>query len=790
MSARQILFILLIVTCSFRAFAQFQISGQVTDESGNPIEGVDVFLHETHVGVLTDFNGDFILESVKKGHYHLHVTYSGYHAEQRDIDVSESITGLNFVLEESINELHEVIIENSLEKQDLKNNPLQVIHLDEHFLKQQGGTSLMTNLEKIPGIGSLNNGVGVSKPSLRGLNGNRVVVTTDGIKQEGQQWGSDHGLEVDVNNADKVEIIKGASALVYGSDAVAGVINIRPVLPKGKDQLSVGQHISFNSLNNAKRSSTYLAYNKKGKWFKLRYSLLEAGDYKVPSNSFVYQSTVLPIYSNRLKNTAVKEHVINGYAGVSKNWGYWYARAAYYYQQSGFFSGAFGVPSIGVLQHDGDFNNIDLPYQDVNHLNLSAHANILIKANWLEIDAGYQRNNRGEVAKPHSGAFGETETINNQALKLQLNTTTLNARYFVSDSNSKKIIGFSGQWKTNLVDGYEFILPAYSSGLIALYGLRKSESKSGWKLNIGLRGELNYLNFDSTSTSFYQNGLLVGLAKRNDSFNTLQPNWALGIGLNKALKKSLFLKINTAKTSRMLQPNELASNGLHHGAFRFEKGDLTLNAETAIQNDVSVIYERKRWLIETSLYGNYFFNFVYLAPSNVFARLNVNGDIYAYPEAGQLYTYTQAPARHYGFESSIEYKILSDLILYTNAEYTEILNLSLNEYAPFIPPLSVKTGLEYVHEPIKKWLDEIHSEVNVGYYSKQNRVPRNDVPTAAYTLVNANFALYLSNGFELNVAVNNLFNTAYFNNMSRYKTIGLQEPGRSVVIGLSYEFKK
>lgn len=790
MSARQYLLILILAFSSLWTNAQYQISGQVTDESGNPIEGVDVFIHETHVGVLTDVNGKFTIESVKKGHYHLHVTFAGYHAEQRDIDVTESVTGLQFVLEESINELHEVIIENSLEKQDLKNNPLQVIHLDEHFLKQQGGTSLMTNLEKIPGIGSLNNGVGVSKPSLRGLNGNRVVVTTDGIKQEGQQWGSDHGLEVDVNNADKIEIIKGASALVYGSDAVAGVINIRPVLPKGKDQFTAGQHVSFNSLNNAKRSSTFIAANKGGKWFKLRYSFLSAGDYSVPSNSFVYQSTILPIYANRLKNTAVKEHVVNAYAGVSKNWGYWYARASYYYQQSGFFSGAFGVPSIGILQHDGDFNNIDLPYQDVNHLNLSTHANILINSNWLEIDAGYQQNNRGEVAKPHSGAFGQTETANNQALQLQLSTMTLNARYFVNDSNSKKIIGFSGQWKENKVDGYEFILPAYQSGLLAFYGLRKSQTKSQWKINIGARVELNYLDFDSTSTAFYQNGLFVGNASRNKAFNTLQPNWALGIGLNKEIKKLLFIKINTAKTSRMLQPNELASNGLHHGAFRFEKGDLTLNSETAIQNDVSIIYEKKRWLIETSVYGNYFFNFVYLAPSNVFARLDVDGKVYPYPEAGQLYTYTQAPARHYGFETSVEYKILSDLIVYTTSEYTEILNLSLNEYAPFIPPLSVKTGLEYVHEPHKKWLDEIHGEVNVGYYSKQNRVPRNDIPTAAYSLLNANYAMYLSNGFELNIAVNNVLNTAYFNNMSRYKTIGIQDPGRSVVVGLSYTFKK
>ena len=240
----------------------------------------------------------------------------------------------------------------------------------------------------------------------------------------------------------------------------------------------------------------------------------------------------------------------------------------------------------------------------------------------------------------------------------------------------------------------------------------------------------------------------------------------------------------------MIQANELASNGLHHGAFRFEKGDIDLKSETAIQNDFSIIYERKRWLIESSFYGNYFFNFVYLNPSNKFARLEVGGTTYPYPEAGQLYAYTQAPARHYGYEAHVEYKAHSALTLYMNSEYTEILNLSSNDYVPFIPPLSVKSGAEYIHKPHKKWIEEIHAEVNVGYYTSQSRVPRNDIGTASYTLMNANLSLDLTSGFEFSFAINNALDAAYFSNMSKYKTIGIFEPGRSVVVGLSYHFKK
>lgn len=779
------LFILLNLT----SFAQYNISGRVTDMDGVGLERVDIFLHETHQGTASDSNGYYSIRGVKSGNYHLHITYAGYHSQQQDVFVNQSINGLNFVLEESVNELHQVVIESSLEKSDLKTNPLQVVHLDQHFLKQQGGTSFMKNLEKIPGVASLNNGVGVSKPTIRGLTGNRVVVTTDGIKQEGQQWGSDHGLEIDVNNADKIEIVKGASTLLYGSDAVAGVIDIRPELPKRKQQLNAGQNVGFNSLNNALRTSTFVSGNNKGRWFKVRYSRMQAEDYRVPAKSFVFQTTVLPIYAHRLKNTALKEQVVNAYAGISKNWGYWYVRAGYFQQKSGFFAGAFGVPNAVKLTHDGDFSNIELPYQTVDHYTASIHSNIMIKKNWLEVDAGIQQNQRGEFAIPHSAAF-EQGTSNVQALDLQLTTLSLNARYFIKDSVSKTIVGFSAQHRNNTSGGYEFIIPDYTSFTTAVYGLYNRKLKSNWRLNSGVRLELNGLSFDSTSTPFYKNGLLIGHALRNPAYDKKIGLWAFSLGLNKRIKEDVFFKLNTAKTSRMLQANELASNGLHHGAFRFERGGIDLKPESAWQNDVSFFYERKRSLINVSGYFNHFFNFVYLKPSPTFARLEVGNQVYPYPEAGQLYEHAQSAAQHLGFEVELEYKLRSFIKLYTTSEYTQINNLSVDEYVPFVAPFSVKPGVELIGKYTDKWLEEVHFEANMGFYAAQNRVPRNDIPTAAYRLVNANLSFYLTSGFEINFSANNLLNQRYFNNLSRYKLIGLPEPGRSFVIQLSYEFKR
>lgn len=786
------LFILLLGVTAFiqGAYAQqYPIVGSVSDEHGNPIEGVDVFIHETHQGTVTDSSGQFLIPGVKKGHYHIHVTYTGFHSYEQDITVSSSLKPILVVLHESVNELHQVVIESSLEKSSLRNNPLQVVHVDQHFLQQQGGSSFMKKLEKIPGISSINNGVGVSKPSIRGLTGNRVVVTTNGIKQEGQQWGSDHGLELDVNNADRIEIIKGASTLLYGSDAVAGVINVRPKLPKGKEQYNVGQLVGFNSINNSMRYSTFLSANKKGWWYKIRYSGMKGGDYKIPSDEFKFQSWVLPVYRQRLKNTALREDVVNAYVGISKNWGYWYARAGYFDQQSGFFAGAFGVPSVAKLIHDNSFTNIDLPYQSVKHYTLSTHGNIMLHRNWLEVDAGIQRNDRMELAQPHSGAFsGSTEDF--EALKLDLVTYTLNARYFLRDSLSKTIIGLSGQVRNNDVGGYEFIIPSYNSTLFAIYGVHNRTIKKGWKLNSGVRLEWNALRYDSSLTPYYRNGEFYGQAFRTGELNQSLPGLSLSVGVNKEFNHEFYMKANLAKTARMLQANELASNGLHHGAFRFERGNDQLDMEQGLQSDVSFTYEHKRLLLTSTVYFNHFFNFVYLRPSAQFARLVVNEEVLPYPEAGQLFEFTQAAVQHFGGEFEFEVKVISELKAYVTSEYTQINNLDVDEHVPFVAPLSVKPGLEYIKKDIHKRIEELHIDANVGLFGRQYRVPKNDIPTEAYQLLSLSSALYLHNGLELTLTGNNLLNTSYFSNLSRYKIIGLPEPGRSVVVRLNYTFRK
>ncbi|MCB9261694.1 MAG: TonB-dependent receptor [Flavobacteriales bacterium] len=787
---RKFLFFFLTVISVEFALAQHTISGRITAESGIALGYAEVEIHETHQVVFSDTSGFYVIKNVKNGHYHLHITHVGFHAQHADIEVQEDIRNLNFVLEESINELHQVVIETSADKSDFKNNSIQVQHIDNHFLQRQGSTSLVKSMEKISGISAYSTGVGVSKPVIRGLSGNRVVVAYNGIKQEGQQWGADHGLEIDLNNADKVEIIKGPAGLIFGSDAVAGVINIRPKLPHKENAFNAANSLTFNSINNSWRNSFFVSANKKGIWTKWRYSYLNGGDYKIPADKFVFQTTVLPVYNQRLKNTAINEGAITAQLGVSKNWGYSYLNLSEFSQKSGFFSGAFGVPNASKLQHDGDYRNIDLPYQFVSHRTVSSHTNLMVKRNWLEVDAGFQQNHRQEWAVPHNNAFISDSSNRNLSIDLVLTTWSVNARYYKNDSVYRHILGFSLQHKNNRIRGYEFLIPAYKTAMAAAFWSAKRNLKHNWKLSMGVRFELNTLQFDSTTTSFYQNGVYAGEAFRNESFKKTFLLNSGAIGLNKTFKNQLMIKANLAKTHRVVQANELASNGLHHGAFRFEKGDISLKPENAVQSDISMFYEKSRWLLNSSVYFNHFFNFIYLRPSAQYARLIVENQIYAYPEAGQLYEYKQAVVQHIGFELDAEYRLKTDLNFKMAADYTQINNRSVGEYIPFVPPLAVKNGLEWVKKKKWKGIEEMHAELFFELYAPQKRVPRNDIATQAYQLLNANISFETKRGLIITLAGNNLLNANYFSNLSRYKIIGLPEPGRSLVVGLTYNFER
>lgn len=204
---------------------------------------------------------------------------------------------------------------------------------------------------------------------------NRVIVNDKGIKQEGQQWGTDHGLEIDMFEPGRVEIIKGPGSLMYGSDGIGGVLNIFPPALPEEGTVSGSLRALYKSNNQNFSNSAGIQGNKKGRVFRIRATAQDYGDYRVPANHFSYNGYKLNIANNRLKNTAGKERHFTAMAGIKKKWGYSVLTVSNFHQKAGFFVGAIGIPRSYLLSDDGDSRDIGLPYQKISHFKVISNNN-------------------------------------------------------------------------------------------------------------------------------------------------------------------------------------------------------------------------------------------------------------------------------------------------------------------------------------------------------------------------------------------------------------------------------
>lgn len=295
--------LLLTLTAAGQIRDDYRLYGSVTFD-GVPVYGAQVYLHELQRDVRTDINGFYTFFNVKPGSYHIHVIKSGYKTERVNIELRDNDRHIDVELVRSSLKMDEVLVETN----PFKSGPIEqsqtVIVVDRDQLEKNSAETFVNALERIPGISAINTGVGISKPVIRGMSFNRVMVNDHGIKQEGQQWGADHGLEIDPFDVDRVEIVKGPASLIYGSDAMGGVINIQPG-PIPAAGTHRGHYIgNYRSNNDLHAHSAMIEGSEGGFFYKARITTQDYGNYRVPANSFLYASYRLPIYDQMLTNTA------------------------------------------------------------------------------------------------------------------------------------------------------------------------------------------------------------------------------------------------------------------------------------------------------------------------------------------------------------------------------------------------------------------------------------------------------------------------------------------------------
>lgn len=773
--------IILVSICYIgRLSAQVDIKGVVLDETGQGIPSALVKIHELNKALLADIEGNFIFSNLSAGHYHIHIESIGYQPYTIDSTVTEPVF-FKVELIPSINELDEVVIEISPLKQDQEESSIQLRQIDKHSLEKSSSPTLSESLEQIEGVQTQNLGATVAKPVVRGLRNNRVLIVNDNIRQEEQQWGDDHGMTIDQFGVDNAVVIKGPAALVYGSDAIGGVIKFERELHLEKNTYESDATTFYRSVNNTVGVSAGVKLNKENKLFALRLGAADYGDYKVPTDSYNYLGYLLPVYDNKLKNTAGKEYSGALVFGENTSWGYTKVTISDYYQKVGVFSGASGLPAFYDLEPDGD-RNIALPYQEVNHFKVVSESSIAFNDNWLELIVGYQNNHRKEYGLPRASGFPYPET-ENLANDLSLQTLTSNFIYHLKPKGKHEdVIGLQINHQQNSVDGYDFVLPNHWNFNSGLSGARKWKMNDKVHLNAGLRIDFTKQVTEETYMPFYHQLEYKQDVLRAEGVNNNYLSWAGSVGISKEINNEHSYKINLAKSFRAPQAIELTSNGAHSGTFRFEQGDPNLKPENAYQVDVVYNFENKKHHIGVTPFVTYFNNYIYLTPGNRFPTVEIEGENIPYPETGQLYEYKQNQALMSGGEVLYHYHPNEWFQLGMQFDAVFGKNIDVNRPLPMIPPMRAKVFTSFVkkHKKEKSYLTLIFNQIGT-----QNRVDKNEKMTDGYSLVNVECGTTYKK-FELKLHVQNLTNTNYLKHLSLYRQLNIPEPATNFNVLLKY----
>ncbi|RZK61528.1 MAG: TonB-dependent receptor, partial [Hymenobacter sp.] len=303
---KQLLLCLLLLPTLARAQA---LRGYVTDQAGQPIPYASVAVPARHQGTTADAAGAFALTGLPAGPQQLEVSAVGYAPARQAVTVPTSGPVL-VRLQKAAQSVGEVVVTGVSRSTEIRRSPVPIAALSQRELRLTASTNIIdAAVRSVPGLSAVTTGPNISKPFIRGLGYNRVLTLYNGLRQEGQQWGDEHGIEVDTYGVDRVEVVKGPASLLYGSDAVAGVVNLLPALPSGPAGELRGEALAeYQSVNALLGASVGLNYQKNGLQTSFRASQRLARDYRNAVDGLVY-------------NTGFRELTLTGLVGVQKQWG-------------------------------------------------------------------------------------------------------------------------------------------------------------------------------------------------------------------------------------------------------------------------------------------------------------------------------------------------------------------------------------------------------------------------------------------------------------------------------------
>lgn len=718
--------------------SQNSLSGTITTSfDDSRLEQVNVFFPELDKGAITDSKGFFLINNLPTGRHKLIVSHLGFKTHSKIIEITSEENNIDITLTPSVIEMEEVILSTPFHKLQHE-NVMKIEHAPVSEFKTKGAITLSDGISGMAGVESVSTGIGIGKPVIRGLSSNRVLVYVQGVRLENQQFGDEHGLGIGDAGIESVEVIKGPASLLYGSDAMGGVLYLNPEKFALPNETDGDVNFDYYSNTSGVSANAGLKASSDKLKFLVRGSTTSHTDYKTGAG-------------NRVTNSRFYDYDLK--TGLAYQSTYFKTELRY----------NLNVSELGIANEIGKQTrerSPEAPFQQLTNHILSSKTNMFFENSRLDVTLGYIFNNRKE--------FEEEEE--NAVLEMDLATFNYNVLYhFPEWKKLESILGIQGMHQTNTNLGEEVLIPDAVTNDFGVLLTSHLHFNAKNDLQFGIRYDHRSITGEENGQAA-EEGHIPELDRKFNSFNA-----ALGYKTN--LSKRVTVRINTATGFRAPNLAELTSNGVHEGTNRYEIGDPNLKNEQNFQVDLALEYKNEHIEFFANGFHNAIKDYVFIKPNGNFIGQDV------------VFLYDQQNARLYGGEFGFHLHPHPLDWLHVESTYETVTGkLNKDGYLPLIPADTWTNTLRVEFEKDNNWLNNSYAFITLRSIFDKNKVNDFETTTDGYHLLNLGLgstATVFGQEVDIRLSGNNLFNQTYISHLSRLKTDGIANIGTNVNIGFS-----
>lgn len=723
--------------------AQNSITGKITDQDSITLPGAIVFIPDLKKGAVSDSSGIYELSDLPDGKLKIQFSYVGYFNQIETIEPSGENVELNIMLRQTTIEAGEIVVSGGYSSTQHGNAvKVDVLKLDQ--LKVKCTPNFSEILTKVPGVDMISKGSGVSKPVIRGLSMNDILILNNGVRYENYQYSDHHPLGIDEFGIENVEIIKGPASLLYGSDAIGGVANFVKEKPALLKTITGDYNIQLFSNSLGLTNNLGIKGASEKLFGGIRIGQKTNSDYLQGGGDFV-------------PNTRFNDISLKADAGYTTKTGTFNLFYDYNDQKLGMAEDE----AIDEISKKGRKNEVW--YQEFNTHLLSSQNKMYLGKSRLEVNSAFQT-----TGLTH---FGEA---NVREIEMQLSTLTYEAMYHLpSKDNSEYIAGFQGynQINKNIHNRETKLLPDAFISNCSVLGLYQHTFFGKLKVQSGVRYDIKSIStraIETLSDESYR-------APLNKSYGSFSGS----IGAIFNYSESLLFRANYAAAFRTPNLAELTSNGPHE--LRYEVGDQKLAPEKSGESDLSIHYHIDNLIIDIAGFFNRINNYIFIAPTG---NTTLSGM--------SIYKYRQADSYLFGGEATLHFHPSQIRWLHTEINFSSVTGKQYNgDYLPFIP--AHKLSFEIRGEK-RKFLILNQAFVTVDTHTafRQNNTAPEEITTNGYTLFDfstgGNIKIYEQN-ISVIFSFTNVFDKKYIDHLSTLKEVGMFNPGRNITLSIKIPFK-